>query len=547
LRLRSLALENPRPQRLHTHTHKIQVRNFLHFPCWIDLTQTSSERFHHRATRASPLVIACLAVISALFLFLNLSRLQSQLVARLLEGVVNTALDQARSEAGVATQRFSLNTYELKTALHVLDLKPDIVSYVCCPRPSCCALYKPGADGTYPELCTASIAGAECGFKLATTRKSFGGAIYRQPHRMYHTQNISAAIGRILAQPGIEESLEQYVDDALARTRPEFRDIWHGPTISKLPWTTPISHESRELRIVFSLTIDWFNAHHSSQRGKSWSVGAIYLTILNLPPHLRHRRENMILVGLIPGPTKPSGSAIQNFIEKLVDQLEILWNHGVYCTRTYKHRIGRLVRAALGPLVCDLDAVRSILGIGSHSHSRPCSFCWISMDQVRRRDISGAWRRRTREEHVQLAEEYVSLDSTSRDQHWKQHGVRPSELLRLTYWDHLVWTVVDPMHNWLLGVLSHHLCEIFGLKPKAKGRRLPVDDYDPNSNPGDGAYAYCVLRHPKVTANQLSKLRLPTLRTLSGRLSINAGVKNKKTLAAELMEWVRDAYESRGH
>ena len=208
-------------------------------------------------------------------------------------------------------------------------------------------------------------------------------------------------------------------------------------------------------------------------------------------------------------------------------------------TRTFKYRIGRLVRAALGPLVCDLDAVRPILGIGGHSHSRPCSICWISMDRVRQRDVSGTWKRRTRLEHVALAAEYADLEPELRESHWKKHGVRPAELLRLTYWDHLVWTVVDPMHNWLLGVLSHHICDIFGLKPKAKGRRLPVDDYNPDENPGDGAYAYCLLRHPKVTERQLSKLRLPTLRTLAGRVSINAGGKNKKTLATELMTWVR--------
>ena len=35
------------------------------------------------------------------------------------------------------------------------------------------------------------------------------------------------------------------------------------------------------------------------------SVGAIYLTIMNLPYTYRYKRENIILLGIIPGPSEP--------------------------------------------------------------------------------------------------------------------------------------------------------------------------------------------------------------------------------------------------
>jgi len=469
---------------------------------------------------------------------------QASHVTKLLEGVVNTAYEQVGKEHGIKPAHFSLRAHNINSALRILGLEPDIISYVCCPRPSCCALYKPSDDGSYPELCTASVGGVECGYRLRTTCTSLSGKQFYKAHRMYHTQSILTALGRILSRPGVEDCLEEYVQDTFSYALPQLRDIWHGSVMSSIPWRAAPDPDSRELRLVFSLSIDWFNAHHSSQRGKSWSVGGVYLTILNLPPHLRHLPENMILVGLIPGPNKPSGVALQNFVKLLVDELLILWDHGVYITRTFRHRVGRLVRAALGPLVCDLDAVRPILGVSGHSHSKPCSICWITRQQVQERDVSFTWPRRTRNEHAELASDYEALGTVQRDAHWKLHGVRPAALQRLTYWDHLVWTVVDPMHNWLLGVLSHHLCEIFGLKPNAKGRKLPLDDYDPEANPGDGAYAYCILRHPNVTQRQLSKLRLPTLRTLAGRLSISSARKTKKQLSVEFIEWVCQRLES---
>jgi len=53
------------------------------------------------------------------------------------------------------------------------------------------------------------------------------------------------------------------------------------------------------------MNVDWFELF---ERGV-YSVGVIYLTILNLPRHEHYRPENIILVGIIPRPTelkKPS-------------------------------------------------------------------------------------------------------------------------------------------------------------------------------------------------------------------------------------------------
>lgn len=50
------------------------------------------------------------------------------------------------------------------------------------------------------------------------------------------------------------------------------------------------------------LNIDWFQPYKHVQ----YSVGAIYIAILNFPHALRYRRENMILVEVIPGPHQPA-------------------------------------------------------------------------------------------------------------------------------------------------------------------------------------------------------------------------------------------------
>lgn len=49
---------------------------------------------------------------------------------------------------------------------------------------------------------------------------------------------------------------------------------------------------------LLTLNVDWF------ERGV-YSVGAVYLTIQNLPRNERYKPQNVIIVGILPGPNEP--------------------------------------------------------------------------------------------------------------------------------------------------------------------------------------------------------------------------------------------------
>ena len=51
-----------------------------------------------------------------------------------------------------------------------------------------------------------------------------------------------------------------------------------------------------------TLNIDWFEPY----KHLTYSVGVIYLTVMNLPRTMRYKRENVLLVRIIPGPHEPS-------------------------------------------------------------------------------------------------------------------------------------------------------------------------------------------------------------------------------------------------
>ena len=62
---------------------------------------------------------------------------------------------------------------------------------------------------------------------------------------------------------------------------------------------TPFINEDNSF--VFMINIDWFQPH----KHLPYSVGAIYLSVLNLPRTLHYKLKNICLIGIIPGPKGP--------------------------------------------------------------------------------------------------------------------------------------------------------------------------------------------------------------------------------------------------
>ena len=97
------------------------------------------------------------------------------------------------------------------------------------------------------------------------------------------------------------------------------------------------------------LTVDWFNHF-------PYSVGVVYLVILNLPRSMHFKKENIILVGLIPGPHEPS-LHINTYLDPLVEELNFLWKDGIPILSPDAHDPITL-RAALLCVACDTPATR---------------------------------------------------------------------------------------------------------------------------------------------------------------------------------------------
>ena len=95
-----------------------------------------------------------------------------------------------------------------------------------------------------------------------------------------------------------------------------YKSVYDGEIWKKFKkdGNTFFSHE-HSLNFGLMLNINWFKPCKHTE----YSVGAMYLTIMNLPRKIRFKQENVLLIGLIPGPKEPKWS-INSMLYPLVQE-----------------------------------------------------------------------------------------------------------------------------------------------------------------------------------------------------------------------------------
>lgn len=421
----------------------------------------SEEYTSHPFRQMDPGVCLCYLLITVLHLFCGVSIDHCAFILPSLQLLVGLLL-APHDAAEAAAARRSIPS-DVRTVLGHMNLEPVYKSYICCPK--CFCTYN--AEEPYPDHCTHQNFPDDepCGRRLRRKRRR-GDIEIDVPTREYLQQEIDHYLARLYAIPRLESLLDQ---DLLHQQKEEMSDIWDASALREFLGPDGKSFHKgpgNEGRLVFSLNMDGFNPLTNKQAGKKNSTGGIYMVCLNLPPSLRYNVENMLLVGVIPGPREPSLDQINHLLRPLVDDLLRLWHHGVYLSSTALHHSGRRVRIAVIPLVCDLPAARQMAGFGSFSSTNFCSECYQTLADMDNLDYKN-WTHRTRCNH--LASARLWQEASTEDERTdlvKEHGVRWSELLRLPYWDPTQYVTIDSMHCFYLGLFRRHIQEVWGMSVK---------------------------------------------------------------------------------
>jgi len=292
-----------------------------------------------------------------------------------------------------------------------------------------------------------------CGHRLLKEVNTQKGKNY-YPLKAYCYYSIRQSIAKIL---GRNDNLNR-CEEWRRRSIPDgyLADIYEGAVWKEFMYYDgkPFLAEPHNLGLM--LNCDWFQPFQHSQ----YSVGVFYLVILNLPRTIRFKPENIIIAGIIPGPSEPSYEEINSYLRPLVKELDLLWTEGFPMLHSNDRVI---VHAALLATVCDIPATLKIGGFLSHLSKHACWKCDKNFpynDELKRVDFSGVdvGFPRTHDEHKKNATDTLKATTPSRKSELElDKGSRFTVLMNLKYYDCVRFSIIDVMHNLYLGTAKRIL------------------------------------------------------------------------------------------
>jgi hypothetical protein len=449
--------------------------------------------------------------------------------------------------ARVPTKTIDLLPKDPRTVVNRMDLDPRTTSYLQCP--ACYALYPFPGTGFHHlppdtvEFCAhrPTPKSTPCGAPLWKDRR-VGATSLKVPTRKYIHQSLKEWVGRLLARPGVEDVLDAAYNKP---AKDRMTDIWDSPVFKKFRDTdkTPFFAEhGHEARFAFSLGADSFHPLGSLEAKQSMSATAIYMVLLNLPKEERFKYKNMYLVGVIPGPSKPSLEQINHALSLLVLELLEFWK-GVFYTRTYKFPSGRLLKGALIPLVCDMLAARQVAGFGSVTSTFFCTFCLLTIQDIENLE-KHTWPARTFHSHLECALEWKNAQSArDRERLFRLHGIRWSALLELPYWNPILYTVLDSMHAAFLGLFQTHCRKVWRIDVSVEGGDGSLLRPEKSvQRPSDSVlleWLQLIKENPSDLLEQLTAGDVP--KNILWHICVDNGLRHaggKRALAKGIIDWV---------
>lgn len=343
-------------------------------------------------------------------------------------------------------------------------------SFVVCPNDKCNALYKleelfiynTNGDILRAKCCTAMLGRCRkkvCGKELLYQKKMVLRKDSFAPHKTYEFIPPSSWLAKFFKNKTFCSLLNKV---PVRKDENKMSDIRHGKLWEEflLHPTTGEQLLNDPHNIAFILNVDWFCPFKRS----NYKVGALYMSVLNLPRIERFKLKWTMLIALIPGPAEPVDN-INSFIDPLVDDLLELWQGKNFVDTTGKEVQNKSLLLCISS---DLPASRKITQFKSHKCVKSCDKCnFTAKREPGTKGASGKMSfvtekrpnrpsARTRQSVEKDATEFKNAETKQKAQEIsKSTGVKYSELVRLPYFDPVRMVVVDPMHSFLLGLVKN--------------------------------------------------------------------------------------------
>ena len=138
-----------------------------------------------------------------------------------------------------------------------------------------------------------------CNDVLMKKVKTSSGIISLYPRQLYCYNSVIESLRHLVAQNGFINKCELWRNRTVVQNT--MSDVFDGQVWQDFLNPGGVPFLSLPYNFALSLNIDWFQPFKYS----TYSACAMYIAILNLPRKERYDTDNVILVGIIPGPHEP--------------------------------------------------------------------------------------------------------------------------------------------------------------------------------------------------------------------------------------------------
>ncbi|MBW0475645.1 hypothetical protein O181_015360 [Austropuccinia psidii MF-1] len=389
------------------------------------------------------------------------------------------------SSGGHPTPAFHI-AQDLSTISEYLQLEPLIENDICCPQcfflngltesvitdqPHCQCHNEPNE---HDPPCTQSLGKFINSFKPCT-QNTTNMKEKSIPKKHFIYQPFKNWLSRFLQKTGIMEIMHQHQQSQISEGSPKCK-IWDGLVWRCFTGTRNINDPpfiSNPGALVFSIWVDWFNAHGNSTRLAS--IGPTMLICLNLPQ--------------MP----------------LIKELKEIWQ-GCHFSPTSTGPSGSFIRVAILTDIADVVAMHKLTGFIPHSGNHFCNFCTIHKAQIE--EIVPLFKyTRSYQNYKSAIVKWLWATPKQQQEIFSEYRVRYSILEDLPYWDATRIFNIDIMNNLILGILKD--CVTFKLCiPESKSKiyfRSNRKSNDTNSSDSDSMTSNSSL--DKFTLREAHSLR----------------------------------------
>ena len=259
-----------------------------------------------------------------------------------------------------------------------------------------------------------------CGHNLLKKVVLSNGKTKYYPLKVYCYKKLKDLLFNLLNRPGMWQLCQHWKSRIVPPN--SLADVYDGKVWKSFKGKDgSLFFKTAIYNIGLMLNCDWFPPFDRTQ----YSVGVMYAVVLNLPRAIRFKPENLLIIGIIPGPDEPT-LVMNSYLKPMTDELFDLWEDGIVMEGSNSY-------AALICVACDRPAATKIGGFLVHSSSHACSYCckkFLYIKEWKKIDSSG-FTSYTKQNVLWLR----AKTQAERNEIEQEHGSRFSQLSLLPYFD----------------------------------------------------------------------------------------------------------------